>query len=60
MCVILFRYAMGVSFTLEKRIDKKGEAPIRILIFNNGKKFKTSSGYSINPDKWNKDKQEVK
>jgi integrase len=51
---------MPVSFTLEKRTDKKGDAPIRVLIFIRGKKFKTSSGFSIHPDKWNKEKQEVK
>ena len=51
---------MGVSFTLEKRPDKKGDSPIRALIFIDGKKFKTSIGFSIHLDKWNKEKQVVK
>lgn len=36
---------MGTSFTLDNRTDKKGDAPIRVIICVSGQSFKTSAGY---------------
>lgn len=49
-----------VNFYLESRTDKRGDAPIRVSISSSGNRLVTSTGYSINPQLWNKDKQRVK
>jgi len=49
-----------VNYYLEKRSNKKGESPIRVLIAVRGARLVSSTGYSINPYDWNADKQEVK
>ena len=49
-----------VNFYLENRVSKKGEAPIRVSIAISGARLVSSSGYSIKPEDWNPEKQEVK
>jgi integrase len=51
---------MAVTFSLEKRKDKNGDAPIRVSIVIFGNRFQTLIGYSINPEKWTKENQQVK
>ena len=51
---------MAVNFYLEKRTDKAGDAPIRVSISICGVRLVTSTGYSINPTKWDCKKQKVK
>ena len=40
--------------------NKKGQAPIRISLAVNGFRHVTTIGYSLSPQNWNKNKQEVK
>lgn len=49
-----------VNYYLDKRTNKKNEAPIRVSIAVRGARMVSSTGYSINPDDWNAEKQEVK
>lgn len=51
---------MTVNFYLDKRTGKSGDAPIRVSIMVCGVRFITSTGYGINPTKWDARKQEVK
>ena len=51
---------MAVKFYLDKRQNKQGEAPIRCSIMVRGKRLLTTTGYSINPDYWNADRQEIR
>ena len=51
---------MTVNFYLDSRTDKSGDAPIRVSILVCGVRLVTSTGYSINPAKWDARKQEVK
>lgn len=51
---------MAVNFYLDKRTDKKGDAPIRMSIVIRGARYLTSTGQKIAPAKWNADKQRVK
>lgn len=53
---------MAVNFYLDKRTDKKGEAPIRASISIGGTRLVSScgKGYKIAPDKWNESRQRVK
>lgn len=51
---------MAVNFYLEKRTDKKGEAPIRVSIMIKGSRLVTSTGLKISPAKWNEEKQRAK
>lgn len=51
---------MPVKFYLDNRPGKSGDAPIRVSIALFGDRFITSTGYAINPDKWNADKMRVK
>lgn len=48
---------MAVTFSLESRKDKNGDAPIRVSIAIFGNRFQTLIGYSINPEKWTKEQQ---
>lgn len=50
---------MAVNFYLEKRTDKLGDAPIRVSIMMDGARVITSTGYSINPEKWDSDRHRV-
>ena len=45
-------YDMAVRFYLDNRPDKNGDHPIRAGISMKGKRFLTSIGFSISPDKW--------
>lgn len=51
---------MAVNFYLEKRTNKAGDAPIRVSISICGVRLVTSTGYSINPSKWDNKKQKIK
>lgn len=55
-----FTHPMAVNFYLEKRTDKKGDAPIRISISIRSTRYVTSTGYKITPSKWDATKQQVK
>ena len=48
------------GFYLEKRADKKGDCPIRVSARAAGGRLLTSIGYSINPDNWDSEAQQVK
>lgn len=54
------RNNMATHFYLEKRLNKQGEAPIRCAISLHGKRYVTTVGYSVKPEQWSNDKQEVK
>lgn len=45
-------HGMAVKFYLDNRPDKNGDHPIRAGISMKGKRFLTSTGFSISPDKW--------
>ncbi len=47
---------MAVKFYLEKRSDKSGDNSIRVSISINGNRHVTSTGFSINSEKWNNGK----
>lgn len=51
---------MAVRFYLDNRPDKNGDQPIRVGITMQGKRFLTSTGFSISGKKWNTENQRVK
>lgn len=51
---------MATRFYLDNRPDKRGDHPIRVGVSMNGKRFLTSTGFSIAPEKWDENKQRVK
>lgn len=51
---------MAVNFYIDKRTDKKGDAPIRVSISIKGVRYLTSTGYKISPGKWDLDRQCVR
>ena len=51
---------MPVIFYLEKRANKKGENPIRLSAIVKGARIQSTTGFSINPDVWDKDSMRVK
>jgi integrase len=51
---------MPVKFYLDNRPGKSGDAPIRVSIALFGARFITSTGYAINPAKWNAETMRVK
>lgn len=51
---------MAVKFYLDKRTDRKGDAPIRVSIIIKGARYLTSTGYKVAPSKWDTDKQQAK
>lgn len=51
---------MIVNYYLDNRTGKSGDAPIRVSIYICGVRLLTSTGYSINPQKWDSKKQRVK
>lgn len=51
---------MAVKFYLDKRTDKKGEAPIRVSIMIAGVRLVTSTGYKVAPEKWDDKNHKVK
>lgn len=51
---------MAVKFYLDKRTDRKGDAPIRVSIIIKGARYLTSTGYKVNPSKWDADKQQAR
>lgn len=51
---------MATNFYLDTRPNKKGDHPINVSIVIKGKRLLTTTGYSISPDKWNKERQRVK
>lgn len=53
-------HTMATSFYIDKRTDKRGDAPIRVRVSVRGARFLTSVPYKITPEKWDADKQQVK
>ncbi len=51
---------MATNFYLDTRPNKKGDHPINVSIVIKGERLLTTTGYSISPDKWNKERQRVK
>ncbi len=51
---------MATNFYLDKRTDKKGDAPIRVSIAIKGARFVSSTGYKIAPAKWDAGKQQAR
>lgn len=51
---------MATNFYLDKRTDKKGDAPIRVSINILGVRYLTSTPYKINPAKWDASKQQAR
>lgn len=51
---------MPVKFYLDNRPGKSGDTPIRVSISLFGSRFITSTGYAINPSKWNAETMRVK
>lgn len=51
---------MAVKFYLEKRVAKSGDAPINVSIQICGVRILTTTGYGINPAKWDSGRQEVR
>lgn len=51
---------MAVNYYLDKRTDKKGDAPIRMSITVKGVRYLTSTGYKIAPSKWDAYKQQAR
>lgn len=54
------RTLMAVNYYLDKRTDKKGDAPIRMSITVRGARYLTSTGYKISPAKWDANKQQTR
>jgi len=50
---------MAVRFYLDNRPNKSGDHPIRVGISFNNNRLLTTTGFSISPDKWDKEKQRV-
>lgn len=50
---------MATNFYLDTRPNKKGDHPINVSIVIKGERLLTTTGYSISPDKWNKERQRV-
>lgn len=50
---------MAVKFYLDNRPDKNGDQPIRVGITMQGKRFLTSTGFSISQSKWDTGNQRV-
>lgn len=48
------------AFYLDKRADKHGDCPIRVAARAQDGRLLTSIGFSISPDKWDPDNQQVK
>ena len=51
---------MPVKFYLDNRPGKSGDSMIRVSISLFGERFITSTGYAINPTKWNAETKRVK
>ena len=45
---------MPVRFYLEKRKNKHGEAPVRVVWSFNGDRYQTTIGFSVPPEAWDK------
>ena len=50
---------MPVRFYLDKRPNKYGECPIRIVWSFNGDRYQTTMGYSIPPEAWDDETSRV-
>ena len=50
---------MPVRFYLDKRKNRYGEAPIRVVWSFNGDRYQTTMGFSIPPEAWNEQKCRV-
>ena len=50
---------MAVSFTIEKRLNKQGEAPVRCSISIQGRRLQTTTQIVIKPEFWDQENQRV-
>ena len=50
---------MAVSFSIEKRTNKQGEAPVRCSISIQGHRLQTTTRISVNPEFWDSETQRV-
>lgn len=50
---------MAVSFSIEKRVNKQGEAPIRCSISIQGKRLQTTTKIAVRPEFWDPENQRV-
>lgn len=50
---------MAVSFTIEKRLNKQGEAPVRCSVSIQGQRLQTTTQIVVNPEFWDPDSQRV-
>lgn len=50
---------MAVSFSIEKRTNKQGEAPVRCSISIQGHRLQTTTKISVSPEFWDPDEQRV-
>lgn len=54
-------HCIVVNFSLrESKVNKKGLSPIEVSISYNGERIYFSTGKSVKPSKWNKQKQQVR
>lgn len=60
LCAKYKREEMAVNFYIDKRTDKKGEAPIRMSVTIRGARYLNSTGFKINPAKWDTNKQQAR
>ena len=51
---------MDVRFYIDAKPDKTGDCPILLSLASCGARWRTTTGYKITADKWDKDKQRVK
>lgn len=51
---------MAITFHIDRRTDKKGDAPIRLSIYVAGTRLLTNTGYKIAPAKWDANRQQVR
>lgn len=50
---------MAVSFSIEKRLNKHGEAPIRCSVSIQGQRLQTTTQIAVNPEFWDPENQRV-
>lgn len=50
---------MAVSFSIEKRTNKRGEAPVRCSISIQGQRLQTTTKIAVRPEYWDSDSQRI-
>ena len=51
---------MAVKFYIDKRVDKNGDSAIRVSISIRASRFLTSTGFKINPARWDSIRQQAR